>query len=53
MADLASLTADDFAAHSGSRYLLRLEERALDAAHAALSGIPHQPLIEIRADWYY
>ncbi len=24
MADLASLTADDFAAHSGSRYLLRL-----------------------------
>jgi hypothetical protein len=23
MADLASLTADDFAAHSGSRYLLR------------------------------
>ena len=24
MADLASLTADDFAAHSGSRYLLRI-----------------------------
>ena len=24
MADLADLTADDFAAHSGSRYLLRL-----------------------------
>ena len=28
-------------------------QATLDAAHAALAGVPHQPLIEIRTDWYY